>query len=159
ETRKELEHRIVKEQQVAAESRGRIKRLESALDTGSAELKRTQAELDKQSKEHAQAISELRRQFVAASEKGKETEAAQKQVVARCGQLEEELAGQRQGRETIEGLLAKFTAESSGRIKQLETDLGTSSTELKRTQAELEKQNKEQGQTISDLRRQLEQAT
>src|SRR6185436_9023299 len=103
----------------------------------------------------------LRKQLEQAAAKGKETEAAQKQALARCGQLEQELAAQWQRGETLAGQLAKLNVESSGRIKQLETDLGTSSTELKRTQAaqaELEKQSKEQGQTVSELRKQLEQA-
>ncbi len=159
QARDDFSARLANEQQLAAAAGERFKQ---ELGAATTELSRVKADLDKQTQEHDRALSDLRQQLHTATETAKAKDAAQAEVQARCGQLEQELATLRQGREELNTQLAaerRATAESRERIKQLELELGTSSTDLSRAKAELEKQTKAQENTIADLRRELVSAT
>jgi DNA-binding response OmpR family regulator/chromosome segregation ATPase len=161
QAREELTGKFTKEQQVSTESRTRIKEMEGQLESKTAELQRAKADLENHLREQVRLETELRRQLDAATTSGKQHETAHNQSRNRCGQLEQELAGLVQLRESLQGKFAQeqqLTAESRARIKELEGQLGSKSTELQRANAEAEKQVKERTQVEAELRRQLEAA-
>src|SRR5207248_3276941 len=95
----DLDSRLGKEQQVSAESARQVKELQEQLSQRAADLQSAREELDQQAKGHGRAESDLRRELQAAGAAAKQNEATYKQAQARCGHLEQELAGLRQARE------------------------------------------------------------
>src|SRR5206468_2727351 len=165
QAREELTGKFAKEQQGNAESAKRGKEPEQHVEERAEERERAKAELEKQANERGRVESELRRQLEAANATVKQSEAGQKQTQARCGQLEQELAGLRQAREELTGKLTKeqlrhaaladVGAESGKRVKELEQHLGQSVKELERAKAEVEKQGNERGRVEPHSRPQL----
>lgn len=140
-THEELTVRVEREQHAAAESRARIKELETDLGLNAGKLERAHAELMKQVDERGRAESELRKQLEAAGAAIQQSEAAHKQAQARLGELEQELTGLRQAREELTGRLAseqQAAAESRARVKELERQLQTAATERTAQVGELE---------------------
>jgi DNA-binding response OmpR family regulator/chromosome segregation ATPase len=121
--RQELNGRLEKEQQVAAESQKQVQELEQRLIQSTSELESRKAELEKRTSEHGAAESELRRQVDLANAAVQQGEMARNQTEARCAQLEQELAAWRKTREELEGQLAvgrQALTESTARVQELE---------------------------------------
>ncbi len=131
------------------------------LRQGTAGLDRAKAGLEHESAERTRLESEWREQVNAARALIEQTEAVLKDREARCGQLEEELAGLRQVRDEFQNKFKaeqQATAKSQQEIKELQERLRQGTAELERAKTTLEQQSAERTRLESELREQLNAA-
>ncbi len=182
--RHELDGKLTREQQAAAESRQRGQELESRLRESAAEVERTKAERDKQAEEHARLESNLHAQLTAAKAAAERAEAGLKEEAARnkgfeerlrvfgnslkreeaerTSRFEEQLAVLRRERDELNNKFIaeqKACAESKGHNEKTEKQLRGSAAELERVKADRDKRAEEQARLESELREQLKAAT
>jgi DNA-binding response OmpR family regulator/ribosomal protein L34E len=128
------------------------------LHQSTAGLERAKAGLEHESAERARLESQWREQVSAARALIEQTETVLKEKEARCGQLEEELAGLRQVRDEFQSKLKaeqQATAKSQQEIKELQERLCQGTAESERAKTALEQQSAERTRLESEWREQL----
>ena len=128
------------------------------LHQGTAGLDRAKAGLEHESAERMRLESEWREQVTAAKALIEQTETVLKEKEARCGQLEEELAGLRQARDEFQNKLKaeqQAAAKSQQETKELQERLRQGTAELERAKTALEQQSADQKRLESEWREQL----
>ncbi len=128
------------------------------LRQGTAALENAKANLEQESAERTRIESQWREQLNAAKALIGQTETILKEKEARCGQLEEELAGLRKVRDELQGKLAaeqQAIAKSQQEIKAFQERQSQSAAELDRAKTALAQQSAERTRLESEWREQL----
>jgi PAS domain S-box-containing protein len=155
----EVNAKLTAELHASAENKRRVRELETTVRESAAEVERANAQLEKRSHERNRIGSEWQDQIENATAAAERAEAAHKQELTRAARLERDLANLRERYDEVEGKLAgeqRSASEARRRVKELETALRDSATELERAVAEREKQGR--GPAASELRSQLSAA-
>ena len=155
----EVNAKLTAELHASAENKRRVRELETTVRESVAEVERANAQLEKRSHERSRFGSEWQDQIDSATEAAERAEAAHKQELARAARLDRDLAALRERYDELDGKLEgeqRSASDARRRVKELETALRDSATELERAVAEREKQGR--GPAATELRTQLSAA-
>lgn len=160
EARDDLNKKLAREEEAAAESRRRSRELEDRLAHSSSELEQVKTELQKNITEHSKLEGELRQQLNSARQSAEQAKVAYQAEAARAARSTEDLVALQQAREELNAKLTaegQAAAESKGRSEQREQQLRETAAEVERLKADLAKHTA-QGLAQAELAEKLKAA-
>lgn len=161
EAREELNERLAREEQAAAEARRRSEEMEQQLAARTGELERVKAELDRHAEERKTLESELQQQLAAAKAAAEQARSEFQQETSQFQRSKEEADALRQARDELNAKLEgeqQAAASSRRHSEELEGKLQATAEELAQLRAELEKHVSERATLVTASNRQLQAA-